>query len=228
MAMNNSLKGIGVSPGVSVGPIRKVINEISTDRKQWRMIRNETWLFPSQAALGQLVGVPELNVQTIALGRHHLALEAADLRQFHRQPALHQAGALMRVQDHDIDPVAIGAGLDGRRPRIARGGADDGDVAAARRQQARHTALAARDVPGEADDAHGVSHGSTSLLLLLLLLLLRSVIVAVCRTLHQRFHRQLHATFFVGLEHFHAHDLTFGQHIGHLGNTFKDDIEVFD
>ena len=31
MAMNNSLKGIGVSPGVSVGPIRKVINEISTD-----------------------------------------------------------------------------------------------------------------------------------------------------------------------------------------------------
>ncbi len=32
MAMNNSLKGIGVSPGVSVGPIRKVINEISTDQ----------------------------------------------------------------------------------------------------------------------------------------------------------------------------------------------------
>ena len=31
MAMNNSLKGIGVSPGVSVGPIRKVINETSTD-----------------------------------------------------------------------------------------------------------------------------------------------------------------------------------------------------
>ena len=29
--MSNSLKGIGVSPGVSVGPIRKVINEISTD-----------------------------------------------------------------------------------------------------------------------------------------------------------------------------------------------------
>ena len=31
MTMSNSLKGIGVSPGVSVGPIRKVINEISTD-----------------------------------------------------------------------------------------------------------------------------------------------------------------------------------------------------
>jgi len=29
--MSNSLKGIGVSPGISVGPIRKVINEISTD-----------------------------------------------------------------------------------------------------------------------------------------------------------------------------------------------------
>ena len=29
--MSNSLKGIGVSPGVSVGPIRKVINETSTD-----------------------------------------------------------------------------------------------------------------------------------------------------------------------------------------------------
>jgi phosphotransferase system enzyme I (PtsI) len=31
MTMSNSLKGIGVSPGVSVGPIRKVINETSTD-----------------------------------------------------------------------------------------------------------------------------------------------------------------------------------------------------
>ena len=30
--MSNSLKGIGVSPGISVGPIRKVINEISTDQ----------------------------------------------------------------------------------------------------------------------------------------------------------------------------------------------------
>ena len=28
----SGLKGIGVSPGLAVGPVRKVINEISTDQ----------------------------------------------------------------------------------------------------------------------------------------------------------------------------------------------------
>ena len=74
--------------------------------------------------------------QVLAVVERALDRDVADIRGQHggHLPALHRAGPVVRVQDHDVDPLAPGAGLDGRRPGVARGRADDRHPRVALRQ----------------------------------------------------------------------------------------------
>ena len=65
--------------------------------------------------------------QILAVVERALDRDVADIRRQHggHLAALHEAGALVRMQDDDVDPVAVGAGLDGGGAGVAGGRADD-------------------------------------------------------------------------------------------------------
>jgi hypothetical protein len=75
--------------------------------------------------------------EVLAIVERTLDGDGMDVGRFHRRhlAALHLGDAALRVEDEDIDGVAVAARFDRRRAGIARGRADDGDALAALGQQ---------------------------------------------------------------------------------------------